>query len=195
MQNIEIKSSVSDPAAMERRIAALVPEPVWEHRQRDVFFNVPRGYLKLRTVTAMDPPGPPVPGELIAYVREPGTEPRASDYHIARTAAPGDVETALTRSLGVRGIVEKTRRLYLHGHTRIHLDVVSGLGTFLELETVIDGITREAAEAEARRVIAALDLDPAAFLDRPYLELLERHPASARGRHDPGDAAPPFRVK
>jgi adenylate cyclase class IV len=173
MQNIEIKTRVNDPAAMERLVAALEAQPVWAHRQRDVFFNVPRGYLKLRTVSAADPPGPPVPGELIAYVREPGTEPRASDYHIARVPAPEDVETALTRSLGVRGIVEKTRRLYLWRHTRIHLDEVSGLGRFLELETVIDGITREEAEQETGQVIQALNLDPKAFLDRPYLELLE----------------------
>ncbi len=35
------------------------------------------------------------------------------------------------------------------------------------------GISPELAEAETRELIALLGLDPADFLDRPYLELLE----------------------
>ena len=77
------------------------------------------------------------------------------------------------RSLGLRGRVEKERTLYLWKHTRIHLDDVSGLGVFLELETVMDGIDRGEAEEEAWSIIRALDLDPGTFLDVPYLELLE----------------------
>jgi adenylate cyclase class IV len=184
MQNIEIKTPVADLAAMEGRIAALGADPVWVHRQRDVFFNVPRGYLKLRTVTAVEPAGPAVGGELIAYVREPGTEPRASDYDIARFDEPASVETALVRALGIRGVVEKTRRLYRYKHTRIHLDAVTGLGWFLELETVIDGITRDAAEREAAEVIGALALDRNAFLDRPYLELLAAVPDAVSASRD-----------
>ena len=67
----------------------------------------------------------------------------------------------------------KERTLYLFKHTRIHLDDVRGLGAFLELETVMDGIDRGEAEAEAWGIIRALDLDPGTFLDVPYLELLE----------------------
>jgi predicted adenylyl cyclase CyaB len=83
------------------------------------------------------------------------------------------MEGVLPRCLGTRGVVEKTRRLYLWKHTRIHLDTVEGLGSFLELETVIEGIRRDEAERETQEVIRALALDPAGFLDRPYLELLE----------------------
>jgi adenylate cyclase class IV len=166
MRNIEIKARVPDLDALERRARDLGAAPAWTRRQRDVFFHVPTGYLKLRCVEGE-------PGELIAYHRAPGTEPRPSDYDIVPVGDPGLLERALTRSLGVRGVVAKTRRLWLWRHTRIHLDQVEGLGTFLELETVIDGVTPEAAEAEAREAIRALALDPDTFLDRPYLELLE----------------------
>lgn len=166
MQNIEIKSRVADPAALEERITALGAEAVWIRRQRDVFFHVPEGYLKLRGVEGE-------PGELIAYVRAAGTDPRPSDYDIAPVPDPARTEAVLTRALGVRGVVTKTRRLFLWRHTRIHLDEVEGLGTFLELETVAKEIPLETARAEAREVIVRLELDPGEFLDRPYLELLE----------------------
>ena len=37
-------------------------------------------------------------------------------------------------ALGVRGVVKKTRRLIMIGQTRVHIDDVEGLGTFMELE-------------------------------------------------------------
>lgn len=40
----------------------------------------------------------------------------------------------LSQSIGVLGVVKKTRLLYIVGQTRIHIDEVDGLGKFLELE-------------------------------------------------------------
>lgn len=166
MQNIEIKAPLGDPAAMARRAEALGATRREELRQRDTFFHVPRGYLKLREIAGQK-------SELIAYTRDPGSAPRASDYVVAQLSDTQKLCEALERSLGVRGCVEKVRTLYLWKHTRIHLDEVAGLGTFLELETVMDGIDRATAEAEANGLIRALDLNPGTFLDVPYLELLE----------------------
>ena len=96
----------------------------------------------------------------------------------------------------VRGIVEKLvpskpRRVntdplapYLDGLSLIRLglrdpqeveeslDDVTGLGTFLELETVVDGISRTEAEAETHAVIEALGIDAASLESEPYLVLL-----------------------
>lgn len=166
MQNVEIKAAVRDPAALRRAVEAMDAPRAWERLQRDTFFRVPRGYLKLRQVEGE-------PAELIAYAREAGSEPRPSDYDIAVVDDGEALLRALARSLGVRGVVEKRRRLHLWRHTRIHLDTVTGLGEFMELETVVDGITMEEARREAAEAIERLGLDPVDFLDRPYLELLE----------------------
>ena len=164
MENIEIKTRIVDWVQLMTRLEELDAEFRWKRNQRDVFFDVPKGYLKLRHVEGE-------PAELIAYVREAGSHPRASDYDIARTHDGAMLEKALTRSLGIRGVVEKTRRLYVWRHTRIHLDDVVGLGKFLELEGVARDIDKHEARAEVDHVVAALDLDPAHYLDRPYLEL------------------------
>jgi adenylate cyclase class IV len=166
MQNIEIKTPLPDPAAVRARLAPLGARRTWERRQRDVFFPVPAGYLKLRQVEGQPP-------ELIAYEREAGSGPRASDYDIAPGGDGERLERVLARALGVRGVVEKTRELWLWKQTRIHLDTVTGLGSYLELEAVVRDIPVEEARAQADHLIEALALDPAIFNDRPYLELLE----------------------
>jgi adenylate cyclase class IV len=166
MNNIEIKAPLSSADSMARKAETLGAVKQGLLRQSDTFFNVPIGYLKLREIEGRG-------AELIAYTREGGSGPRASDYVVAAISDGKGICEVLTRSLGLRGRVEKERTLYLWKHTRIHLDDVSGLGLFLELETVMDGIDRGEAEEEAWSIIRALDLDPGTFLDVPYLELLE----------------------
>lgn len=165
MKNIEIKTSIQDRPGLEKRLRELPASHEWERTQRDTFFQVADGFLKLRDLGGG-------PGELIAYTRAPGHEPRLSDYDIAVVAAPDDMVRVLERSLGIRGVVEKTRTLYRWRHTRIHLDKVSGLGNFLELETVVRDITLAEARSEADEVILKLGLNREAFLDKTYLELL-----------------------
>jgi len=129
-RNIEIKARVSDPAALRRRAAALSDTPAELIAQEDTFFHVPQGRLKLRVIS-------PDHGQLIYYQRPDAAGPKQSDYHISITNEPQTLKDILTRSLGVRGVVNKQRWLYLVGPTRIHLDQVEGLGSFMELEVVL----------------------------------------------------------
>lgn len=44
------------------------------------------------------------------------------------------VQETLGQAMGVLGIVNKHRTLYMIGQTRVHIDQVLGLGDFMELE-------------------------------------------------------------
>ncbi len=166
MKNIEIKSPLENRGEVEDRLRSLDAHHVWTRHQRDTFYRVDRGWLKLRE-------GEGVPAELISYQRSTeNSGPRASVYHREPLEDAGRWHSLLGHVLERETVVTKTRSLWRLHHTRVHLDQVEGLGDFLELETVLDGIEEDEGREESDAVIAALGLDPARFLARPYRDLL-----------------------
>ncbi len=166
-RNVEIKARVHDTAAFADRARDLTGAEPEIIPQADIFFAVPRGRLKLRRLG-------PRRGELIYYERPDATEPGTSAYDIHSADDPDGLEVTLSRALGVRGEVRKTRRLYMTGRTRIHLDEVAGLGTFMELEVVLaEGEDPAAGEAEARALMRELGIDEADLVASAYIDLLE----------------------
>jgi adenylate cyclase class IV len=71
----------------------------------------------------------------------------------------------------VRGTVVKRRQLWILDATRIHLDEVDGLGSFVELETVFEGATEPGARAEHERVVALLGIRPESAIPGSYIDL------------------------
>lgn len=108
-------------------------------RQRDTYFDVRHGALKLREET----PGRP---HLIQYHRANQPRARQSAYRIVGVDDPEGLRESLAAALGVLGVIQKRRHLFLWRQVRIHLDDVSGLGRFIEFEAVAPAqsdLTRE----------------------------------------------------
>lgn len=136
--------------------------------QEDTFFNTPVGRLKLR-VLARDL------GQLIYYEREDTSGPKRSNYIISRTSEPASLKVALSAAVGVRGIVRKRRLLYWVGNTRIHLDEVEGLGSYMELEVVLDGDQSvEEGQSIATELMEKLGVAEADLVKEAYIDLVER---------------------
>ena len=105
---------------------------------------------------------------------EPG--PRSSSYWRTPAAEPGTLRDLLAAAHGIAGVVAKRRRLYLHRNVRIHLDDVEGLGSFVELESVlaVPGAESPDEAAALAEVVAALGFASREMIAGGYLELLER---------------------
>ena len=165
--NIEIKARVSDMAQVQALAELLSDTPRTILNQEDVFFNTPQGRLKLRILS-------PQVGELIYYTRMNTAGPKRSDYAISRTAEPQVLKAVLAAAWGIRGEVRKRRYLYLVEQTRIHLDDVAGLGTFLELEVVLQpGQSDLAGQVIADDLMRKLEISPADLIDVAYIDLLD----------------------
>jgi len=166
--NIEIKARVGDPAALRAKVEAISDTAGQYIPQEDIFFNSPQGRLKLRILGDNQ-------GQLIYYERPDSAGPKQSDYFISHTQEPGTLRDVLTRTYGVRGVVRKGRWLYWISTTRIHLDQVEGLGSFLEFEVVLsDGQSIEEGQAIAAALMEKLDVAGSDLIDAAYIDLLER---------------------
>jgi predicted adenylyl cyclase CyaB len=166
--NIEIKARVNDFDELRQRAEAVSDTPVQVIPQEDTFFHIPRGRLKLRLLK-------PDYAQLVYYERPDQDGPKRSNYHIYETHNPAGLKTALSLALGVRGVVRKTRFLYLAGQTRIHLDDVEDLGHFMELEVVLrDGQSVAEGQSIAEDLMARLGIRKEDLLEGAYMDLLEK---------------------
>lgn len=166
--NIEIKARAQNFEEIRRRAEDLSDMPVEVIQQEDIFFNTPQGRLKLRVVQETR-------GQLIYYTRPDQEGPKRSDYHIFHTSDPENLRRVLELAYGIRGVVRKTRYLYLVGQTRVHLDEVEGLGQFMELEVVLrEGQSDDEGQAIAKALLASLGVERADLLEGAYMDMIER---------------------
>lgn len=166
--NIEIKARVRDFDKIRRLAEERSDTPVAVIPQEDIFFNTPQGRLKLR-VLSQDK------GQLIYYTRPDEEGPKRSDYHISLTSDPENLNRVLALAYGIRGVVRKTRYLYLVGQTRVHLDDVEGLGQFMELEVVMqEGQSDADGQAIAESLMTILGVERNDLLEGAYMDLLEK---------------------
>jgi predicted adenylyl cyclase CyaB len=165
--NIEIKAYARNFDEIRRRAEVLSNQPVNILPQEDTFFNTPQGRLKLRVLSGNQ-------GQLIYYTRPDQEGPKRSDYHIFLTNDPENLKRALELAYGIRGVVRKTRYLYLVGQTRVHLDDVEGLGQFMELEVVMrEGQSDAEGQAIAEDLMAHLGVERSDLVEGAYMDLLE----------------------
>ena len=167
--NIEIKARARDFDEIRRRAESLSSAPMEAIPQEDIFFHTAQGRLKLRILSEDR-------AQLIYYTRPDQEGPKRSDYHIVHTSDPANLKRVLELAYGIRGVVRKTRYLYLVGQTRVHLDDVEGLGQFMELEVVMrEGQSDQEGQTIAQELMASLGVERTDLLEGAYMDLLERN--------------------
>lgn len=137
--NLELKARIPSLHVASRQARALGARRKGIVIQKDTYFRVPRGRLKLREINKER-------YELIYYHRKNVKGNRFSVYKIIKVQQPDDVKSVLADMLGVRCVVRKTRELYLFRNARIHLDRVKQAGSFLEFEVLVTNGKRQAGE-------------------------------------------------
>jgi predicted adenylyl cyclase CyaB len=165
-RNVEIKARIAGVAALQPLAARLADSGPTIIEQDDTFFTCPHGRLKLRDQSGAG-------AELIFYQRADESGPKESFYLRVPVAEPEALRELLQQAHGQTGRVRKRRVLFLIGRTRIHLDVVEGLGEFLELEVVLqDGESATQGIVEAHRIMAQFGVTAQQLIQGAYVDLL-----------------------
>ena len=154
MKNLEAKFRLANLAEAEVRAAAIGYARRAILNQRDTFFRVANGKLKLREENGT--------AALIFYHRHESGPLMLSNYEIVPVTEPAHTLRMLTDAVGTIAVVEKVRTLMMRDHIRLHLDRVANLGDFGEIEAVIaDGDDLERSRAAVEEILAVLGLVPA----------------------------------
>ena len=133
--NLELKVKLGSHSGIKKSLKKINARFIETLNQKDVYYKIPSGLLKLRIENGGQ--------SIIKYLRDEKAKDRFSNYHFLRFSF-GDAEKFFKDIFKIEAVVEKKRELFMFDNTRIHLDTVKNLGTFLELETLVLNGKRDA---------------------------------------------------
>lgn len=162
-RNLELKIKLDTHKEIIRLLKKMKAENAGTLKQKDTYYKIKNGLLKLRCVNGRF--------ELIKYLRDEKGKKRWSDYELLYLEGKNP-EKYLSQLFLTDTIVEKKRILYIYDGTRIHLDTVKNLGLFLELETVVDKGLKD-AERRFNDIVNRLKLDLSKQIKKSYKNLIE----------------------
>ncbi len=127
---IEIKAKDVDAGHVRRVLHSHNAASVGKDHQVDTYFKVKTGRLKLREGN--------IENMLIHYHRHNQKGPKKSEVTLYKPNPDENLKALLTKALGVMAVVDKHREIYFVENVKFHIDVVKGLGHFVEIEAIDD---------------------------------------------------------
>lgn len=164
--NYEFKARTGRLEELERTLGQHNPLFMGQDHQRDTYFNVAHGRLKLREGN--------IENALIHYTRSNTAGARQSDVILYQHQPSEALKQALTAALGIKTVVAKKRKIYFIDNVKFHFDEVEGLGTFVEVEAIDrDGrIGLQKLQQQCAHYAALLGIQPADCVAESYSDLL-----------------------
>ncbi|MFI5186177.1 MAG: class IV adenylate cyclase [Chitinophagales bacterium] len=168
--NIEIKARCNDPGFIKEYLKKNLAVFKGLDNQTDTYFKVPNGRLKLREGT--------IENNLIYYEREnkPGT--KESYFQLVKVQDAKALKEVLTRSLGIQIIVEKKREIWFIKNVKFHIDEVTGLGNFTEIEAsdLFEDVSKEELQKQCDFFLKELDIKNEDLAPVSYSDMLLAEP-------------------
>ena len=110
--------------------------------QTDTYFNVPKGRLKLREGS--------IEKALIFYSRDNTPGAKSSHFQLVPLTETEALRKLLSEAYGVLVTVHKKREIYYIDNVKFHIDEVSELGSFMEIEAGNINVDKSKEELQAQ---------------------------------------------
>lgn len=164
--NIEFKASTNKLEALEVLLLKHNPDFIGEDHQIDTYFNVRAGRLKLREGN--------LENALIHYEREDFAGAKSSHVLLYQHQPEKTLKEILIKTLGIKAVVDKERRIYFINNVKFHFDTVEGLGTFIEVEAIDkEGtIGKEKLQAQCDEYAALFGIDEKDYCSVSYSDMI-----------------------
>ena len=166
LKNYEFKAKASDLDKLEQKLLGLNPIFKGEDHQIDTYFNVHSGRLKLREGN--------IENALIYYERPDIADAKQADILLYKPSPEKSLKDILAKVLGIKTIVDKTRRIYFIENVKFHFDMVENLGTFVEVEAIDEtGDTGlEKLKEQCNKYFLFFGLEKSDLVDKSYSDLI-----------------------
>ena len=164
--NIEFKASTNNLASLETLLLQHNPLFIGEDHQVDTYFNVSIGRLKLREGN--------IENALIHYEREDFAGTKSSHVLLYQHQPDKILKEILIKTLGIKAVVDKKRKIYFINNVKFHFDTVKDLGTFVEVEAIDkDGtIGKEKLQAQCDEYAALFNIAKKDFCSLSYSDMI-----------------------
>lgn len=166
MKNIEIKARCSDPKKTEEILLSNGAEFRGIDIQTDTYFKVNDGRLKTRQGN--------IENALIFYKRKNESGPKQSSFQLYKSDDIAELIPILSDSLGILTVVKKERKIFYIDFIKFHIDHLTGLGDFVEIEVGDMDDSKELSELESicNHYIKLLDIKQEDFLTSSYSDMM-----------------------
>jgi adenylate cyclase class 2 len=164
--NFEFKARTDNLAGLEEKLLRLNPQFIGEDRQTDTYFNVSTGRLKLREGN--------VENSLIHYERADNAAAKESKILLYEHKHDKTLKEILVKTLGIKVVVEKRRKIYFIENVKFHFDFLADLGTFVEVEAIDrdDSLGIEELKNQCRRYADFFGINETDYVSESYSDLI-----------------------
>lgn len=168
MKLIEMKARCSNPSKVRH---LLLQQPniqfIGVDSQVDTYFKIPSGRLKLREGN--------IENSLIYYDRENKKDAKKSDVTLYKSTEIASLKAVLVAALPILIVVEKKRQIYFIDHIKFHIDTLTSLGSFLEIEVIDANDAMDISEMrqQCERYMKLLDIQKEDLMEHSYSEMLQ----------------------
>jgi len=168
MKLIEMKARCSNPSKVRH---LLLQQPniqfIGVDSQVDTYFKIPFGRLKLREGN--------IENSLIYYDRENKKDAKKSDVTLYKSTEIASLKAVLVAALPILIVVEKKREIYFIDHIKFHIDTLTSLGSFLEIEVIDANDAMDISEMrqQCERYMKLLDIQKEDLMEHSYSEMLQ----------------------
>lgn len=164
--NVEIKARTKAIKTIRKLLENQLARYVGLDHQVDTYFKITQGRLKLREGE--------IENALIHYARSNQAGPKTSEVLLYQSPTNSSLKAILTAALDTLVVVDKMREIYFIDNVKFHLDKVTDLGTFVEIEAIDrDGsIGQKELTRQCQYYIELFQIEEKDLIPNSYSDLL-----------------------
>lgn len=164
--NIEIKARCENQDKIRKILKSRNADFKGIDHQIDTYFKTNNGRLKIREGN--------IENYLIFYERENISGPKQSKVNLFTSDPNSSLKDILIQSWGILVVVDKHREIYFIDNIKFHVDTVTDLGNFIEIEAIDkDGIIgKEKLLAQCQEYLDLFGVQEINLITGSYSDLL-----------------------